>query len=226
MPEFPPAGISAGAEMEEMDMTSIMRKSLRGAASGLGVLAIAAGASACGGLTGGGDEGDKKPDAEKEQPAGDNGDPKDDGADAGASDTGGDDAAATGGDTAASDGGGDTAAAGELSDEDLTAGSEKFVEFLQTLDDDTTGACEMIYDPSTKGAPSEEFLTGCAPGLKAGFEKQGIELQPGMFDTFDASMVELTDNGDGSAAVSLAGQEMGMNVIKADDGEFYIQAPM
>ncbi|MGO2819167.1 MAG: hypothetical protein ACTIA5_00070 [Brachybacterium tyrofermentans] len=84
----------------------------------------------------------------------------------------------------------------------------------------------MIYDPSTKGAPSEEFLTGCAPGLEAGFEQQGLELQPGMFDAIDASMIELADNGDGTAAVSMAGQEMGMNVIKADDGEFYIQAPM
>ncbi|MGP9681239.1 MULTISPECIES: hypothetical protein [unclassified Brachybacterium] len=212
-------------------MTSIMRKSVRGAATGLGALAIVAGASGCGSLLGGGDDGEQKPADEKEQPAEDDGAAKDDGAaaeddgSAGASDAGGDTEAAGAG-SAASDGGGDAAAAGELSDEDLTAGSEMFVEFLQVLDDDTTGACEMIYDPTTKGAPSDEFVTGCAPGLESGFEAQGIQLEPGMFDAFDASMVELTDNGDGTAAVAVAGTDMGMNVIKADDGEWYVQAPM
>ncbi|WP_193104615.1 hypothetical protein [Brachybacterium sp. FME24] len=210
-------------------MTSIMRRTVRGAATGLGALAIVAGASACGGLLGGEDEGGDGTVTEEDQPAEEEGDAPDaeeEGDAPDAEEEGDAPAAEEEGDDAAASEGEEGAAGGELSEDDLTAGSERFVEFMQVLDDDAAGACEMIFDPTTGGAPSKSFVETCAPGLEAGFEGQGIELQPGMFDTIDASMIELTDNGDGSAAVTMAGQSVNMGMVKADDGEWYVQANM
>ena len=58
-------------------MTSIMRRTVRGAAAGLGALAIVAGTAACGGLLGGDAEEDS-PSVEEQDPAQDEGE---DGAD-------------------------------------------------------------------------------------------------------------------------------------------------
>lgn len=223
-------GINAVITREDTIMTSIMRRTVRGAATGLGALAIVAGASACGGLLGGGDE-EQEPQRveEEEAPAEDEGAgdaaADESGEDAESDEGGEDDAAASEGgeDDAASDGGD---AAGALSDDDLSAGSERFIEFLHTLDDDGAEACGFILDPTTGAGMSDEAAEACGPAITSGFEQQGTELQPGMFDTFDASMIELTDNGDGTAAVSLAGTDMGMNMVTGDDGQWYIEAPV
>ncbi|MGO1505890.1 MAG: hypothetical protein ACTH0H_08340, partial [Brachybacterium sp.] len=53
-------------------MTSIMRRTVRGAAAGLGALAIVAGTAACGGLLGGDAEEDS-PSVEEQDPAQDEG---------------------------------------------------------------------------------------------------------------------------------------------------------
>lgn len=203
-------------------MTSIMRRTVRGVATGLGALAIVAGASACGGLLGGGeeDQGDTK--VEEKEPA-----EGEEGAAAGESE--GDAASSDGGEDAPASDGGDSedaeGAEGALSEDDLTAGSERFTEFLHALDDDGVEACSFILDPTTGAGMSGEAAEACGPAISSGFEQQGTELQPGMFDVIDVSMIELSDNGDGTAAVSLSGTDMGMNMVQADDGQWYIEAP-
>lgn len=195
-------------------MNAIMRKSVRGTTAGLGALAIIVGASACGtisDLAGGGDGGD---DPAAEEPAEDEGaGAEEDGA---AEDAGGE----------SSDGGaageeieGDDAAGGSLDQSELDAASERFVEFVQVMDDgDGEKTCSFFIDPTTDKPVEGETLTKCGELLAS--QEEGLE--PGSMDMIDPSMVEASDNGDGTVSISMMGSEFPYPMAKADDGEWYM----
>lgn len=216
-------------------MNAIMRKGVRGTAAGLGALAIIVGASACGtisDLAGGGDGGD---DPAVEEPAEDEG-AEDEGAEGegagaeeGAEDEGadaaeGDAAEDAGGES--SDGGaageeieGDDAAGGSLDQSELDAASERFVEFVQVMDDgDGEKTCSFFIDPTTDKPVEGETLTKCGELLAS--QEEGLE--PGSMDMIDPSMVEASDNGDGTVSISMMGSEFPYPMAKADDGEWYM----
>lgn len=188
-------------------MTSIMRRTVRGAATGLGALALVAGASACGSLLGGDDEGGEDPATGEEQPA------EEDGGDA-ASDAGEDSTAEDG----ASDGGGD-AAAEPIDEAGLTTAGDRFLEFLQTVDDDTEKACGYFLDPSTAEPLSGDQIAVCGEELES---SMGDSVQPGMFDMVDRSMVAAEDNGDGTVRVLLDGDEFPFSMQQGSDGQWYL----
>ena len=131
------AGIRADCEREDEDMTSIMRRTVRGAAAGLGALAIVAGTAACGGLLGGDAEEDS-PSVEEQDPAQDEGDDgADEEADPGEDTEAGDDAE-TGDDADNDDAGG----AETLGEEDLTKAGDRFYAFFEAIgNEDPEAAC-------------------------------------------------------------------------------------
>lgn len=215
-------------------MTSTMRRTVRGTASALGALAIIAGASACGSLLGGGDEGETG--TTKEQPA------EGDGSDGAAEE---DSAAAEEGSEAAEEGAsaeesaaeedtsaeeattdaaaeGDDAAAGEaLSEEDLTAVGDAYYAFVQAAaTSDGTAACGLFTNPNTGDPLEGSELEACAKGFEGKAEESGVD--PSMADALDRSMIEGVDNGDGTAGATLMGSDAGVTFVKADDGKWYI----
>ena len=209
-------------------MTTIMRRTLRGAATGLGALAIVAGASSCGSLLGGGDDGSEDP-AGEEQPAGEGEDgagAEDEGADAAAGEgddaaSDGDDAATDqGGEDAATDGGGDDAASGtEVTEEDLGAAKQQVLTFFEALGDhDAEAACSVMLDPSTGEPASGDGLAACVEELDASGQME--QFSPEVVDMITEDVLEAEGNDDGSITISAAGTELGME--KADDGTWYI----
>jgi hypothetical protein len=191
-------------------MNAIMRKGVRGAAAGLGALAIIVGASACGALgdlAGGGDGGD---DPAVEEPA----------EDEGAEDAG--DEAGDSGDDAE----GDDAASGDgeaLSEEDLTAAGDQYFAFMQAgVSGEAETACSLMTDPTTGEPMSGAVLEGCTSGFEEKAGSEGIELDPAMADMLDRSMIEATDNGDGTAGITMMDSDAGVTMVKAGDGEWYI----
>lgn len=220
-------------------MTAIMRRTVRGSAATLGALAVVAGTAACGGLIPGGDEeGEAPPPASEEQPeedAGseDEGATEDEGAaedgDAAESDPGSaEDEPADTEDPGAAEGEGDDAAAGgedaagePLAEGDLTAVGDRYYEFLEAAaGGDGAAACGLITNPNT-GQPLEGgTLDACAQGFENKAESQGID--PSIMDSLDRSMVEGVDNGDGTAGVTMMGQDAGVTFVKADDDTWYI----
>lgn len=211
-------------------MTSTMRRTVRGTASALGALAIIAGASACGSLLGGGDEGEKS--TTEEQPA------EGEGSDEEATTTEEEASGAAEGVASAEESGaaegetsaeetttdsaaeGDDAAAGEaLSDEDIAAASERFVEFIHVLDDgDPVAACAFVVNPATGEPMTGDEATACGDGLAPSMEG----LEPGSMDVIDASMIEATDNGDGTVGITMGGTEFPYSMTKGSDGEWYV----
>ncbi len=216
-------------------MNSIMRRTVRGAATGLGALALIAGASACGAigdLVGGGDEGD---DPSAEQPAEDEGSESEDGASEGAdeesaggedaegSDTGSEDADAE--ESEGDDAAGGDAEAGPLSEEDLTASGDRALEFVKAAAaGDAATACSLALDPTTGSGMSGGSLDACVSGFEETAGEEGTELDPSIADAIDRSMIETTDNGDGTAAVSMMGSEAGISMIQGDDGQWYVDS--
>jgi hypothetical protein len=213
---------------EDRTMNSIMRRTVRGAATGLGALALITGASACG-MLGGGDEGGEEPSVE--QPAEDDG--ADDGAegeesegseDAESSEDGeseGEDATtedesdASGTDE---DAAGDEAA-GPVDQAGLDAASQRFVDFIQVMDDgDGEAACAFFIDPTTDEPVAGETLTQCGEMIAPQMEA----FEPGSMDIVDVSMVEATDNGDGTVGISLGGSEFPYSMSQGEDGEWYM----
>lgn len=120
-------------------MTSIMRRTVRGTAAGLGALAIVAGTAACGGLLEGDDGGDG-PAAEQEDPAegeGEDGadeeaDPAETQQDEAEAEADADGTGETGDDSEGDSAEGDDAAA-ELTEDDLTAAGDRFYAFLEAM---------------------------------------------------------------------------------------------
>ncbi|MGO1977964.1 hypothetical protein [Brachybacterium tyrofermentans] len=211
-------------------MTSIMRRTVRGAAAGLGALAIVAGAAACGGS----DSTEEKPAAEQEQPAEDEkpaeeekpADEEKPAADeesaAEEGEEAAEDAAKEGEDVAGEEGDADAAESGDaapLEEADLTAAGDRFLEFIQVMDDgDGEAACAYFLDPTTGEPVSGEVLTACGEQLAPSMEG----LEPGSMDMLERSMIETTDNGDGTAAVNMAGTDFPYTMMKDSSGEWYL----
>lgn len=186
-------------------MSSRMRSTARRTAAGAGALALALGAAAC---TGGEDE--PRPAAESTTAA------------APPSDGGGQDA----GISAPSDGGG-TRDAGPFTDQQLDAASGRVVAALQVIDDqDWQAACGFVVDPSTGTAPAGERRQACADGMSGSLGSVAEQLQPGTFDVLEPSLVEATDSGDGTVAVSIAGAPLeGVPLVLGADGQWYFSIP-
>ncbi|MBP2407527.1 hypothetical protein JOF44_000430 [Brachybacterium fresconis] len=228
---------------EEQDMTTIMRRTVRGAATGLGALAIVAGASSCGSLLGGGDEDGSQDPAGEEQPAeeggdgaaaegddaaADEGDAAADEGDDAASDEGDDtaaeddedDAGTDGGDDVATDeGGDDPATGGEVAEEELGAAKQRVLTFFEALgEQDAEAACSVMLDPSTGEPASGEGLTDCVDELESSGQME--QFTPEVVDVITEDMLEAEGNDDGTITISAAGTEVSME--KADDGKWYI----
>jgi len=182
-------------------VTTTMRSILRGAAAGAGAVALLWGAAACTG----GEEQAPQPrptTTSAEQPGGPAEDP------------------GTGG--PASDGGGRS----PFSDEELDAASERFADLLQVIDDqDWDAACGVVLDPTTGTAPEGERLRECADGAESAIGEHAEQLEPGAFDTIDASMVEARDNGDGTVSLSVLGEELDVPMAPREDGRWYLVIP-
>ncbi len=207
-------GIRVGIQREDSIMTSIMRRTVRGTAAGLGALAIIAGAAACGG----GETETTDPAVSEEKPAEDAGEPADeadpveeDGGEA-STDEGEGDAAASEGD----------AAAGEpLSEEDLTAAGDRFFEFLQAAAGaDGETACSLITNPLTDQPLEGKDRDECVTSFTETAGEAGVD--PATADMMERSMIEAVDNGDGTAGITLLGTDAGLSVLKADDGQWYV----
>lgn len=182
-------------------MTTTMRSILRGTATGAGAVALLWGVAACTG----GDELPSQPrptTTSAEQP----GEPTED----------------PGTDGAASDGGGES----PFSDEELDAASERFADLLHVIDDqDWDAACGMVLDPTTGTAPEGERRQECAAGADSAIGEHAEQLEPGAFDTIDASMVEAHDNGDGTVSLSVLGEELDVPMAPGEDGRWYLVIP-
>lgn len=222
-------------------MNSIMRKTVRGTATGLGALALIAGASACGAigdLAGGGEGGD---DPSAEQPAEDEGGESEgsEGEDAEGSESedaegsASEDAEGSEGEGSASEdaGGseGDDAAGGSegepVSEEDLTAAGDRAFEFVKAAaSGDAEGACALALDPTTGSGLTGSGAESCVAGYEESAEEEGTAVDPSIADALDRSMVETSDNGDGTVAVSFMGEDAGISMVQGDDGEWYVNS--
>ena len=222
-------------------MTSIMRRTVRGTAATLGALAIVAGAAACGGLPGGDEEKDDSTTVE-EGSSEDGPDSEDDASEAdgtaaeegeGAAEEGaeaaeeaesaaedeGEDASDADGDTSAEEG--QDAEAGSLSEDDLTAVGDRFYEFLEAAAQaDGDAACALVMNPATDAPLGDAERGACAQGFEERAEEQGVD--PAIFDVIDRSMIEGVDNGDGTAGITMLGEDGGFTFVEADDGQWYI----
>ena len=219
-------------------MNSIMRRTVRGTATGLGALAPIAGASACGAigdLTGGGEGGD---DPSAEQPADeDEGGESEGGEPEGAESEGSvEDGESSEGDGASTDesedaegddAGGDTSeggdeAAGPISEEELTTAGDRFYAFFEAIGaQDPEGACRLVIDYDT-GEPAEsDGLQTCVDSFD---EEFGGDFDPSAVDAIERSMIGAEDNGDGRASITMLDEPADMYMKKADDGQWYIEA--
>lgn len=229
-------------------MNTMMRRTVRGTATALGALAIVVGTAGCGSLLGGGDDSrtddqeqgqeqdgedtgedtSTEDDSTTEDSADDTEDSSDDSAEetddadtddaAGGSTDDSTDDAADDSDDAADDSGTDTAA-GDLSDEDLDAASQRFVDFMQVMDDgDGEAACAFFLDPQTDEPVTGKTLEMCGEMVTPQMEG----LEPGTMDILDASMVTAIDNGDGTVTIDMMGTEFPNPMAKASDGEWYL----
>jgi hypothetical protein len=184
-------------------VSSRMRSTARRAAAGAGALALIVGAAAC---TGGEDE---PPPAESSTTAA-------------PSDGGGQDARSA----APSDGGG-TTDPGPFTDQQLDAAAVRVIEALQVIDDqDWATACGFVLDPGTGTAPEGERLQACADAMSGSLGDVAAQLQPGTFDVLEPSMVDATDQGDGTVAVSIAGAALeDVPLVLGADGQWYLSIP-
>jgi hypothetical protein len=122
----------------------------------------------------------------------------------------------------ASDGGGDE----EITDEDLTAATDRFLGYLQVVDDqDWEAACGVVLDPGTGAAPEGGRLQECADGARGAMVEYEDLLRPGAFDELDASMVRAEPAADGTIALSLLEQPLDVPMVRGDDGQWYLSIP-
>lgn len=219
-------------------MNSIMRRTVRGTATGLGALALIAGASACGAigdLTGGGEGGD---DPSAEQPADEEEGGESEGGEPGGAESEGsaEDGESSEGDGVSTDesedaegddAGGDTSeggdeAAGPISEEELTTAGDRFYAFFEAIGaQDPEGACRLVIDYDT-GEPAEsDGLQTCVDSFD---EEFGGDFDPSAVDAIERSMIGAEDNGDGRASITMLDEPADMYMKKADDGQWYIEA--
>lgn len=225
-------------------MNSIMRKTVRGTATGLGALALIAGASACGAIgdLAGGDEGGDDPSAE--QPAEEEGGESEGGESEGGESEGGESegedaegAGSEGAEGSESEGSegesesteGDDAGGGSegepVAEEDLTTAGDRAFEFVKAAaSGDAEGACALALDPTTGSGMSGSSAEACVAGYEESAEEEGTAFDPSIADALDRSMVETSDNGDGTVAVSFMGEDAGISMVQGDDGKWYVNS--
>jgi len=240
-------------------MNAFVRSAARRTSIGLGALALAVGAAACGGGDGQEPVPEQDPVVEEttaedgeqlepsdggEQPtdAGGQADGDSEASDAGgqadgdseASDAGGE----TGGGSEASDAGGETGGgseasdadgeadgdadgdAEELSEQDIEAAKQRWVEFMHAIDDgDGETACGFLLHPETGQTGdedpecSEQFSQMVAP-----------QVEGGEYGELDSSMVDAEDNGDGTVTIVLDGEPFPLVMSQGEDGQWYATA--
>lgn len=183
----------------------------RTAAVGLGGLVLALGAAAC---TGGDEEPAAPPAAEETAEA----EPTTEPAEEPTSEEPADEPT---GESSASDGGGDA----EVSEQDLTVAKERFVSFLQVVDDsDFEGACGFVLDPATGAPLAGAELAACAESLEQEIGST-VEGGAGAFDALDASMVDADVDDAGAVTLGIAGDPFPVPMIKHTDGQWYFTNP-
>lgn len=183
------------------------RRAGRTAAVGLGGLVLALGAAAC---TGGDEEPAAPPAAEETAEA----EPTTEPAEGPTSEEPTEE-------SSASDGGGDA----EVSEEDLTVAKERFVSFMQVVDDpDYEVACGYMLDPSTGEPPVGAELAACAESLEQELGSS-VDVEPGAFDALDASMVEASADDSGAVTISFGGSQFPVPMTKHTDGQWYFTTP-
>lgn len=189
----------------------IARRAIRTTAIGLSGLALAMGAVGCSGSD------DPAPDPAQQEPAAEQpADPEGTSEESTDDETAEDATDEESSDPAASDGGGDAAGEG-----DIEAAKERFVAFLQVVDDaDYEAACGYTLDPSTDAPPVDETLQACVQGLESQLGSSGT-VQPGTFDAIDPSMIEAEENADGSITVSIGGDPFPLPMVEHTDGQWY-----
>lgn len=182
-------------------MSRTTRSIGRGAAAGAGALALMLGAAAC---TGGDQERPEEPTgAQQGAPAPDEEETS----------------------HAAGDGGGGSST-GPVEEAELVAASQRFVDALQVLDDqDWEAACGFVLDPTTGTAPEGERLQECVDGVEPALAPQADQLRPGTFDVIEPSMVEASDNGDGTVSLSVLGEDIDIPMVRGVDGAWYLSIP-
>lgn len=112
-----------------------------------------------------------------------------------------------------------------VSEEDLTAAGDQAFEFVKApASGDARGACAVALDPTTGSGMSGSNLESCVEGFEESVEEQGTEFDPSVADALDRSMVETSDNGDGTAAVSLGGVDAGFAMVQGEDGKWYVDS--
>jgi len=205
-------------------MNAFVRSVARRTSIGLGALALAVGAAACGGGDGQeppeqdpvveettAEDGEQlEPSDGGEQPTDADGQADDDSE---ASDAGGE----TDGGSEASDAGGD---AEELSEQDIEAAKQRWVEFMHAIDDgDGETACGFLLHPETGQTGdedpecSEQFSQMVAP-----------QVEGGEYGDLDSSMVDAEDNGDGTVTIVLDGEPFPLVMSQGEDGQWYATA--
>lgn len=183
-------------------MSSTMQRTMHRTAAGAGALLLALGAVGCTG-------GDEEPDGQR----------------TGATSTVAEDGSTASEAPEASDGGGEKATS-PFSEEELGAASQRFVDVLQVIDDqDWEAACGFVLDPTTGTAPEGERLQECADGVEPAMAGHADQIQPGMFDAVEPSMVQASDNGDDSVSLSVMGEDLDIPMVQGDDGQWYLSIP-
>ncbi|MDN5820184.1 MAG: hypothetical protein L0H39_01715 [Brachybacterium sp.] len=186
-------------------MTMTMRSISRGAATGMGAVALLLGAAAC---TGG----------EGEEPSG----PRSSSSQQDAPSTDEDTQPTEGSEGEASDDGGES----PFRETELDAASQRFLDVLQVIDDhDWESACGMVLDPTTGLAPEGDRLQDCVDGVEPVIGEQAELLEPGAFAAVDVSMIEASDNGDGTVSLSVLGNDLDIPMAPGDDGRWYLVVP-
>ncbi|MCT2261368.1 hypothetical protein M3F59_07000 [Brachybacterium muris] len=123
--------------------------------------------------------------------------------------------------SSASDGGGDAA----VSEQDLTVAKERFVSFMQVVDDpDYEAACGYMLDPSTGEPPVGAELAACAESLEQELGSS-VDVEPGTFDALDASMVEASADDSDAVTISFGGSQFPVPMTKHTDGQWYFTTP-
>ena len=108
-----------------------------------------------------------------------------------------------------------------VSEEDLTAAGDQAFEFVKAAaSGDAETACSLAMDPTTGSGMSGSSAESCV----AGYEEEGTAFDPSIADALDRSMVETSDNGDGTAVVSLGGVDAGFAMVQGEDGKWYVDS--
>ena len=112
-----------------------------------------------------------------------------------------------------------------VSEEDLTAAGDRAFEFVKAAaSGDAEGACALALDPTTGSGMSGSSAESCVAGYEESAEEEGTAFDPSIADALDRSMVETSDNGDGTAAVSLGGVDAGFAMVQDEDGKWYVDS--